>query len=235
MSDMLTFDYEFTFQSGRKSRFQIRLNSRTLEYIQPGNRMTPEWTKLENHQCENCTLNPSEHPFCPIALNLVDILPEFIDIFSYEETDVVVKSEQRTYSARVPVQQGLSSMLGIYMVSSGCPILTHLKPMVRFHLPFASVEETIYRSVSTYLLRQYFRHMRGEEADWNLKDLVQLYTEIQQVNMDMAERLRSIPAKDANINALIVLDIFAREMPSNIEESLEILEYLFKEDGTGLE
>ena len=228
MTKTLTFEYEFTFKSGRQSRFQISLDARTLEYIPPPNREKPEWTRLENHQCENCTLHASEHPFCPVALNLIDILPEFIDVYSYEETDVVVKSDQRTYSARVPVQQGLSSMLGIYMVSSGCPILSHLRPMVRFHLPFASVEETIYRSVSTYLLKQYFRYITGEKADWDLVELTQTYKEIQQVNFDMAERLRSVPAKDANVNALILLDIFAQELSFNIKESLKMLEYLFK-------
>ena len=37
------------------------------------------------------------------------------------------------------------------MALSGCPVLEQLKPMARFHLPFASVEETIYRAASMYL------------------------------------------------------------------------------------
>ncbi len=228
MSDTVTFEYTFIFQSGRKSHFIIHLDGRTLEYIPPENREKPAWTRMDNHQCANCTLNSAEHPFCPVALNLVDILPEFVDVLSFEETEVVVKSDRRTYSAHGPVQQGLSSLLGIYMVSSGCPILSYLRPMVRFHLPFASVEETVYRSVSTYLLRQYFRHIHGEKTDWDLKGLMQIYTDVQQVNMDMAERLRSVPAKDANVNALIILDIFAKELPDNIKESLKSLEYLFE-------
>ena len=230
MKNVLLFEYEFTFQSGRKSTFTIQLNPKTLEYIPPEKRKTAEWARLENHQCANCSLKPETHPYCPIALNLVDILPEFMDMFSYEKVDVVVRIAQRTYSTNTSIQQALSSMLGIYMVSSGCPIMSNLRPMVRFHLPFASVEETIYRSVSTYLLGQYFRHIRGEEADWDLQKLIEIYRDIQQVNIDMAERLRSIPAKDANVNALIVLDVFAKELPHNIEESLKRLEYLFREE-----
>ncbi|HGY56793.1 MAG TPA: hypothetical protein ENK44_13890 [Caldithrix abyssi] len=229
MSEQLTFDYEFTFQSGRKSRFLISLDRTSLKYIPPEEPVTAEWARLENHRCANCTLSTADHPWCPIALNLVDILPEFMDVFSYEKVDVTVKIDQRTYSTNTSIQQALSSMLGIYMVSSGCPIMSKLRPMVRFHLPFASVEETIYRSVSTYLLGQYFRHIRGEQGDWDLKGLIQIYENIQQVNLDMAERLRSIPAKDANVNALIVLDVFAKELPHNIQDSLKRLEYLFAE------
>ena len=94
-------------------------------------------------------------------------------------------------------------------------------------IPFASVEETIFKSVSTYLLGQYFQHRDGKKADWDLNGLKESYNEIQKVNFGMATRLRSIIQKDANINALIVLDIFAKEMPQTIDESLKSLQYLF--------
>ena len=55
------------------------------------------------------------------------------------------------------------SLIGIYMVTSGCPIMDKLRPMARFHLPFASTEETIYRAISTYLLGQYFLEQKGKK------------------------------------------------------------------------
>ena len=106
--------------------------------------------------------------------------------------------------------------------------MSKLKPMVRFHLPFASVQETINRSVSSYLLGQYFNYKEGKEADWDLAGLKQSYKEIQTVNYGMAGRLRSISAKDANVNALIILDIFAKEMPETIDGSLNLLRYLYE-------
>jgi len=225
--DNVYFEYIFKFTDSDPIHFKIRLNGKTLDYIPDNPVRTAKWALLENEKCSNCPLNPAQSLYCPIALNLVSILHHFTERISYEKLDVAVKSEERTYSAYTTLQRGLSSMLGIYMVSSGCPIMAKLKPMVRYHLPFASVEETVFRSASTYLLGQYFRHKQGLPADLDLSGLMKIYEEVQEVNMGMADRLRSVPAKDANINALIVLDVFAKELPQNIGQSLESLIYIF--------
>ena len=44
------------------------------------------------------------------------------------------------------------------MATAGCPWTDRLRPMARFHLPFANEAETVYRSVSMYLLS---REMTG--------------------------------------------------------------------------
>ncbi|MEJ2544560.1 MAG: hypothetical protein P8Y99_10875 [Calditrichaceae bacterium] len=225
----LLFDYTFNFKDGRILHFPILLDSIELSLLNFELEIEAEWAKLENHQCKNCTLTKENHPYCPIAKNLVNILSEFNDVVSYEQVDVIVKTDERTYSKNCGVQKGLGAMLGIYMVSSGCPIMSKLKPMVRFHLPFASVQETISRSVGSYLLGQYFNHKAGQKADWDLDGLKHSYKEIQTVNYAMARRLRSISAKDANVNALIILDIFAKEVPETIDTSLNQLKYLYEE------
>jgi len=43
----------------------------------------------------------------------------------------------------------------------------------------------------------------------------------------MAERLMAITDKDSAINALIVLDIFAKTLPYAIEDSIEEVRYMF--------
>ncbi|MDN5353885.1 MAG: hypothetical protein PWQ09_641 [Candidatus Cloacimonadota bacterium] len=48
-----------------------------------------------------------------------------------------VESKNRNYVKDTTIQRGVSSMLGMFLVSSGCPVLTKLKPVVKFHLPFA--------------------------------------------------------------------------------------------------
>jgi hypothetical protein len=225
----LDFEYIFIFPDDKRNKFLIRLDSKTLNYIPDKKNKRFEWAKLENEKCKNCTLESKTTPYCPIALNLLDILPTFVNANSFEKVNVMVKTLERTYSAKTSVQNGLSSMLGIYMVTSGCPIMSKLKPMVRHHLPFATVEETVFRAASAYLLGQYFKHKKGQKADLDLKGLIKIYNEIQKVNLGMADRLRSLRSKDANINALIILDVFAKELPSNIEQSLKLLEYLFEE------
>lgn len=224
----IEFLYSFNFDNRQLLKVDIQLDASTLNLIQNKSQLISDWARLENQQCQNCTLSNAIQPYCPIALNILEVLTKFKDFYSYEKVFVQVQTRERTYSAQVSLQNGLSAMLGIYMVTSGCPIMSKLKPMVRFHLPFASVEETIYRSVSTYLLGQYFRYRDFQDADWSLAGLRQIYEDIQTVNISMAHRLRSISQKDANVNALIILDIFAKEMPQSIDESVKKLQYLFE-------
>jgi hypothetical protein len=99
------------------------------------------------------------------------------------------------------------------MATSGCPVLEQLKPMVRFHLPFASLEETIFRMVSMYLVAQYLRHQAGKTAEWGLDGLRKIYAQVEQVNSDFADRLVGAAQNDVNINALVNLDAFAKMVP----------------------
>jgi hypothetical protein len=99
--------------------------------------------------------------------------------------------------------------------------------MARYHLPFATQEETIFRVVSTYLLEQYFRHKQALSIDMELDNLKKVYGEIQIVNKAMSSRLRTIGIEDSAVNAVVLLDIFAKMMPYSIEDSLEEIRYLF--------
>ncbi len=231
MPESIIFKYTFHFQDKEDIQFKVELDANTLNLLSPLPVDKNGWTHLDNKKCVVCPLNSSEHPQCPVAKNLIGVLPSFLDMYSFEAVKVTVRIAERVYAASTTVQQALSSMMGIYMVTSGCPIMSKLKPMVRYHLPFASVEETIFRSVSTYLLGQYFRYKNGLNADWDLKGLIKIYKDVQKVNQGMASRLRTLSEKDANLNALVELDVFAKELPDNIEEDLQRLAYLFEANG----
>ncbi len=233
MSEKETIYYKYLFLliNGQKESFEINLDKKSLKYIPVTDIEPSAWTKLEHNQCNNCPLNKKDYPDCPLAINLSDVVSKFSSLHSYDTVHVVIETKERTYSRNTSLQQALSAMLGIFMVTSDCPIMASLKPMVRFHLPFASVEETVFRSVSTYLLGQYFKHRNGEQADWDLNNLMGNYENIQLLNHGMAARMRSVVDKDANLNALVVLDVFAKELPFSIQKSLENLEYLFEEFG----
>ncbi len=223
----LIFIYRFLFNNGKTLSFEINLDSETLEYVAGEDFAPTQISKLDYHQCPNCPLDEKEHIYCPVARNLEHILRKFKDIVSYEKVTVLVETFDRTYSTQTSVQHGLSSLMGILMVSSGCPLLGKLKPMVRFHLPFANLEETIFRSASTYLLGQFIKYKKGEQPDWDMEGLVRIYQEIEDVNASLANRVRSLVGRDAHINALIALDVFAKELPQTIRESLQEFEYLF--------
>jgi hypothetical protein len=224
-NESIHFMYHFYFDNKREEKFIIKLEK--LNYVQDKNNHLPDWVKLEYKQCTNCKLINKDYPYCPIALSLMNIIIKFQDIVSYQQVFVTVETKERIYKKWTTIHQGLSSLLGILMVTSGCPNMNMLRPMVRFHLPFASVEETIMRSVGSYLLAQYFRYKRGLNPDINLNGLLKAYEEIQVVNVGMAKRLSSISEKDANSNAIVLLDIFAKELPMTILARLKDVEYLY--------
>jgi len=63
--------------------------------------------------------------------------------------------------------------------------------------------------------------------DMELENLKKIYAEIGIVNQAMASRLRTLSVEDSAINAVVLLDIFAKMMPYSIEDSLEEIRYLF--------
>lgn len=224
----VSLQYRFIFGAGLARKIDVRLDNKTLNLIKAKMASYPEWAKLKFIRCPNCTLDEEQHAFCPIAVNLVGLVDIFRDMISYKEVDLIIQSEERRYAKRTTLQQGISSLVGIYMVTSGCPIMEKLKPMVRHHLPFATLKETQYRAVSMYLLAQYFLYRRGKKPDWDLKNLVKIYDDIQIVNKHFARRLSRIKIKDATLNALVKLDMFAKYVSVSVNRDvLDEMEGLF--------
>ena len=225
---VINLQYRFKFGRGIERKIALKLDEKTLKLIQAEKASYPNWTELRFFQCPNCSLDEAHHAFCPIAKNLVDLVDLFRDMISYQEVDLLIQSKERGYIKHTTLQQGISSLVGIYMVTSGCPIMEKLKPMVRSHLPFATLRETQYRVVSMYLLAQYFVYKRGKEPDWELKNLVKIYNDIQIVNKHFFQRLTHIKIKDATLNALIKLDMFAKHVSVSINRDvLDEMERLF--------
>ncbi len=206
----LWFQYKFSSPQGRVREFHVHLDPETLGLITKGYASHPDWTQLTYHQCTNCPLRPEDHPRCPVAANLMEVVECFKGDVSCEPTDVEIATANRTYRNRVPLQVGLSALVGIYMVSSGCPHLDKLRPMVHSHLPFATREETTYRAVAMYWLAQFFRKQHGEEPDWELEGLASIYEEIITVNSCFRLRVAALHVADAGMNALFRLDCYAQ-------------------------
>lgn len=212
------FKYHFEFESGKRLDFEINLDPNTLNIIRKRVENLPAWTERSYHQCPNCTLEKAEHKYCPIAVEVMDLVTAFKDHVSYEMVNVLVETERRNFSHRVPLQHAVSSLLGIYMTTSGCPIMEKLKPMVRFHLPFASLEETAYRHISMYLTAQFLRAQKGLSTDWKLEHLLSTYAEIHTLNAYFCKRITSDAAKDANLNAVVILSNFTDFIPFNVSD-----------------
>ena len=113
------------------------------------------------------------------------------------------------------------------MVTPGCPARHQLRRMVRFHLPFATLQETVYRVVSTYLLAEYLRMRRGQEPDWALDGLYGIYGAVREVNLAVTRCIRKAAPYDANGNALVHLHLFTDVVALSAQDALADLEYLF--------
>jgi hypothetical protein len=216
----IRFRFKFHFDGGEEKVFTVTIDSKTLQLIVPEMATVPEWTLLQYQKCVNCPL-PDTVKRCPIAVNISRSIEEFKNYTSYEKTWIVVETAERTYGLETTIQNGLSSLFGIFMVTSGCPIMDNLRPMVRFHLPFATTMETTFRTVSMFLMAQYFRSKRGLPADWSLEKLDELYGEVAKVNKGMWGRLSKASAFDANANALIMLNTFGDSLRLSIKKELE--------------
>lgn len=214
-------------EDGQCEIFDIALDPVTLESLGETVDALPDWVRLAFHQCSNCPLSPDQDPFCPAAQNMVVIVERFSDLLSHDRATVLVTANGRTVSSATSVQRGVCSVMGLLMATSRCPMTSFFKPMARFHLPFASTAETIWRATSTYLLAQYFRLQNGEPPDILFKGLTEFYQNIQIVNLAFAKRLRAACSHDSMVNAVILLDMFAKSMPLAIDESLEEIHQLF--------
>ena len=215
----IRYRYTFRFADGSEKRFEINLDPATLALIPSADSFTPDWTKLGYYQCERCPLN-EKVAHCPVAVNLASLVESFKDTLSHEDISVTVEMAHRAYSKQTSLQQGLSSIIGIYMVTSNCPVMDNLRPNARYHLPFASSEETMYRAISMYLTAQYFRMKRGEAPDWTLERFSEIYQGVWLVNRGMTERISHASVKDANANAVIVLSTFGSALDSYLQECL---------------
>lgn len=222
-----TLTYFFKLADDQEEVFRLELDGKTLELIGPGNESLPEWARLDFHKCPHCPLQSDTSPYCPLAASISGVVNQFRNIISYDEIFLQVETDERVVSQKTTAQRALGSFMGVVMAVSGCPHTGYFKPMARFHLPLASEEETIYRSTSMYLLAQYFKFREEGKADFSLKGLETIYKNIQIVNTFIVNRLRGASKTDSSVNAIIMLDIYARIMPYVIEDSLEEIRYLF--------
>lgn len=221
-----TFNYRFDFPDTSKKRFLIKLDPDTYRY-KPSNNTPPDWALLGVGRCECCTLDLENNEYCPISANIADLVYAFKDTASHKSCTVSCISAARTCSKDTTVQDGLASIMGIIMATSGCPSMAILKPMACFHLPFATVEESMYRSVSAYLLRQYFSHTKGETCDFFMHRIQEHYSEVQMVNEGILKRINMTSEMDADKNAIVTLNALAQILVMEVDEDLDSLKLLF--------
>ncbi|MCH8552374.1 MAG: hypothetical protein LAT62_10585 [Natronospirillum sp.] len=217
-------------------QFDIPGHADRLEYViatDRGERGTTraakpaKWTRLSYHQCSNCPLDKDTHEHCPAAVDIQKVVEDFSQLPATQKVGVTVDSPARQYYKHTGLEEGLRSLMGLLMANCSCPILNKLKPMAYTHLPFASQEEFIIRSVGTYLLRQYFHHQADRGADWTLTGLVELNNELQLVNQAMWQRVNAGCEGESNLKALLSFFAMASSVSYSLEAQLQKVRHAF--------
>jgi hypothetical protein len=219
--------YRFLLPDGRRESFDLKFDPQDFHLLNPQPPELPFWTALECKQCENCPLKVESHPRCPVAVHLVGVIERLEKLVSYDQVRIDVVTAERTVTHETTAQQALSSLLGLIIATSGCPRTEFLRPMARFHLPFASEMETVYRSVSMYALAQLIKAANGATPDLSLEGLRNAYAELHRVNRGLAKRIGAATGGDPARNAVALLDAYTTLLPNAIEQALADMRPLF--------
>ncbi|HZP12358.1 MAG TPA: hypothetical protein VFB36_08060 [Nevskiaceae bacterium] len=212
--------YQFEMADRARHEFAVDLERPDQP---PASATLPAWTKLEYHQCPNCPLKPAQSPRCPAAADLAAPMTAFAKIVSYERAHVTVTTDERTYSKDCQVQQALSSLVALIMATSGCPILGRMRGLARTHLPFATMDETLFRSVGAYLVQQLLVHKKGGVPDWNLNGLLAHYNDLDALNRAFKTRITEAAVQDSTLNAVATLGMLSMGVSLSIEDRLDEL------------
>ena len=213
--------YKFHDKDKVATIINLSFDEETYQLRLPADAPKPAWAKLECNKCRNCNIGDG-HEYCPAALSMAHYLPHFADCFSYTVSVVEVETANRVVVSKLPLQSAVASLIGLTLATSGCPRTQFLRPMARFHLPFADQRETVFRSLGAWLLVEYIRsNAGGKSVHLSFAGLKEAYSQVSIVNSTLAERLRAVVTHDAALNAIIILDTFALITPDNVDGGFE--------------
>jgi hypothetical protein len=219
--------YVLSFPDGAVLELPFEFEERAFAFVVAERETWPEWARLENHKCGHCPLDAVESPQCPLARALVSVVEATSDLVSHAEVRVDAVAPERRVVVDTTVGDALRSLMGLIIPASGCPHTAYLRPMARFHLPFSSADETLYRVCSMHRLAQRLRGAAGFEEDDAFDTLTEIYSDINLVNTHVAERLLEASGEDSSRSAVALLDVFAQLIPFQFDQALEELRGLF--------
>jgi hypothetical protein len=233
--------YRFDLPDGSQKTLDLLFDAATFRLSNPIPAEPPFWTELKFNQCANCPLSTERHAHCPAAVQMAAALEPLNALVSFDTVGVTVVQSERTVRVETTAQQAMSSVLGLIMATAGCPWTDRLRPMARFHLPFANEAETLYRSVSMFLLSielggrghaSAVAQAPAAGADAappprTFAPLEELYKNLHVVNRDVSRRLGAATHTDPARNAIALLDTYTTLLPAALDRSLDELRPLF--------
>jgi hypothetical protein len=224
-------NYSFVFEDGSSWNYDLQFD-KEHNFIPKESPEIKEWTRLEFQKCPNCPLKSENCAQCPVARSLDQVVEDSKTTLSVKRAKVRVTSPERIYEKDCATQEGIRSLFGVVMASSGCPHLDWLRPLARFHLPFADTDETLFRVLSLQFLKSFFA---GDTAELKMvaKKIEERYREVETVNHSFVNRIKTYCKADADKNAIAALDVFVQMFPYQMQSNFESLRRYFSEKKQG--
>lgn len=208
--------YQFALADGSRHRFEVDSDRPAAA----ADARLPAWTALAHRQCPHCPLQPVPGALCPAAADLAPAIASFAKVISYERAQVTVETPERTVAKECQVQLALSSLVALIMATSACPILARMRGLALTHLPFATMEETLFRVVGAYLVRQLLIHRQGGNPDLALDGLKAHYADLEILNRSFKTRITTAASKDSTLNAVAALGALSMGVGMFIDDSM---------------
>ncbi len=222
--------YSFELDDGKVLKHDVDINRAKKQNLATEKDSVPEWVLLKHCKCTNCPLKENDSPVCPAAYDIQGVVQDFRSQPAHQKVLVNVVTPERSYSKRTGIEESLRSLMGLIFATSQCPILSKLKPMAKHHMPFASNNEFILRSVSGYLLQQYFQYKAGSSPDWDLKGLVKHNQDLQLVNQALWQRIHYTCQNDSNLRVLLSFFSMSSSVSFSLETQLQKLKQVLDAD-----
>ena len=165
----------------------------------------PGWVKLECEQCSICPFTTNDTIYCPAAFELRDVIFQCRKFASYEQVEFSKETEEGTTTTKTDMQKALFSVIGEKAISSACTVLNNRQWSLDYYSMITTPENMFYRSLSTYLVRQFLIGSSGREQDFKLTGHIDYVEEIISVFRSLLQRFRNISGMDSTNNAVIRL------------------------------
>lgn len=213
--------YTLDFEDGSTWSFTVDLLRALGAPSEPST--GPYWASLAYLRCSKCSHFLQGAKFCPAALDAAPILEKFSKLASIERVKVTVQDSERLYYASTDAQTVLRALLSLVMATSACPILSQFRSIAYFHLPLENLDESLYRIVGDYLVKQCFVAQDGGSPDYELKGLMSLYEDMPEVIACFHKRIEKAVETDAGPNAVVVLYNMSLLVSMSLSERLASL------------
>jgi len=192
--------YQIKSKTGEQLSFNVQ-NHTDLDPRELNSRSDlPDWVKLEYHQCPICPFKSENVTFCPAAFEMQDVIHQCSSCISTERIELSRLAEEGTVTTETDMQRALFAVIGEKVISSGCIKLNSRQWTLDYYSILTTPENLFYRSISSYLMRQYFAS--PGKCDPDLKGHLDYLDEVIDIFGNLLQRIRGKSSQDASNNAL---------------------------------